>query len=237
MAVEGARPRALTFDVFGTVVDWRGSLIRELTQLNLDCDPAEFADAWRGGYGPAMRRVASGELPWTNIDALHRMILDELLGRFAVTGLSEAAIENLNRTWHRLTPWPDAIAGLTRLREQHVLATLSNGNVALLTNMAKHAGLPWDCILSAELVQRYKPDAVVYQMAAGYLGFTPAQVMMVAAHPKDLRAAAAAGLATAFVARPDEHGPGGDVESGEEFDLRATGFNDLADQLAPPDPE
>jgi 2-haloacid dehalogenase len=229
--------RALTFDVFGTVVDWRGSLIRELTEMNLDIDPAEFTDAWRGGYGPAMARVTSGELPWTNIDTLHRLILDELLQRFAVTGLSEAAIEDLNRAWHRLTPWPDAIPGLARLREHRVLATLSNGNVALLTNMARNAGLPWDCILSAELVQRYKPDAAVYQMAAGYLGFTPAQVMMVAAHPADLRAAAAAGLATAFVARPDEHGPGGPVDSGEEFDLRATDFNDLADQLAPPVPE
>ena len=229
--------RALAFDVFGTVVDWRGSLIRELTELNLDLDPAEFADAWRAGYGPAKRRVASGELLWTNIDALHRLILDELLQRFAVTGLPEAAIDNLNRAWHRLTPWPDAIPGLTRLREYHVLATLSNGNLALLTNMARSAGLPWDCILSAELVQRYKPDPEVYLMAAGYLGFTPAQVMMVAAHPADLRAAAGAGLATAFVARPDEHGPGGPVESGPEFDIRATAFEDLANQLAPPDPE
>ncbi len=229
--------RALAFDVFGTVVDWRGSLIRELTALNLDLDPAGFADAWRGGYGPAMRRVASGDLPWTNIDTLHRLILDELLQRFAVTGLSEPAIDNLNRAWHRLTPWPDAVPGLTRLREHNVLATLSNGNVALLTNMAKNAGLPWDCILSAELVQRYKPDPAVYLMAAGYLGFTPAQVMMVAAHPADLRTAAAAGLATAFVGRPEEHGPGGPVESGEEFDLHATDFNDLAEQLAPPDPE
>ena len=201
--------RVLAFDVFGTVVDWRGSLIRELTALNLDLDPAGFADAWRGGYGPAMRRVASGDLPWTNIDTLHRLILDELLQRFAVTGLSEPAIDNLNRAWHRLTPWPDAVPGLTRLREHNVLATLSNGNVALLTNMAINAGLPWDCILSAELVQRYKPDPAVYLMAAGYLGFTPAQVMMVAAHPADLRTAAAAGLATAFVGRPEEHGPGG----------------------------
>ncbi len=229
MAAEGVR--ALAFDVFGTVVDWRGSVMREVAERRLEVDAGEFADAWRAGYGPAMARVRSGELPWTNIDGLHRMILDELLERFAVTGLDEAAKDDLNRAWHRLTPWPDAVKGLTRLRERFVLATLSNGNLALLTNMAKHAGLPWDCILSAELMERYKPDRGVYLMAASYLGLDPEEVIMVAAHPADLRAAAAVGLRTAFVARPDEHGPGGDVESGDEFDVSATDFEDMAEKL------
>ena len=229
MAAEGGR--ALAFDVFGTVVDWRGSVMREVAERRLEVDAGEFADAWRAGYGPAMARVRSGELPWTNIDGLHRMILDELLERFAVTGLDEAAKDDLNRAWHRLTPWPDAVKGLTRLRERFVLATLSNGNLALLTNMAKHAGLPWDCILSAELTERYKPDRGVYLMAASYLGLDPEEVIMVAAHPADLRAAAAVGLRTAFVARPDEHGPGGDVESGDEFDVSATDFEDMAEKL------
>ena len=229
MAAEGVR--ALAFDVFGTVVDWRGSVMREVTERGLAVDAGEFADAWRAGYAPAMAQVRSGELPWTNLDGLHRMILDELLERFAVSGLDEAAKDDLNRAWHRLTPWPDTVKGLTRLRERFVLTTLSNGNVALLTNMAKHAGLPWDCILSAELVELYKPDREVYLMAASYLGLEPEEVMMVAAHPADLRAAAAVGLRTAFVARPDEHEPGGEGESGDKFDVSATDFEDLAEKL------
>jgi 2-haloacid dehalogenase len=229
VAAEGVR--ALAFDVFGTVVDWRGAVMREVTEMGLAVDAGEFADAWRAGYAPAMAQVRSGELPWTNLDGLHRMILDELLERFAVSGLDEPAKDDLNRAWHRLTPWPDAVKGLTRLRERFVLATLSNGNVALLTNMAKHAGLPWDCILSAELVELYKPDREVYLMAASYLGLEPEEVMMVAAHPADLRAAAAVGLRTAFVARPDEHEPGGKGESGDKFDVSATDFEDLAEKL------
>ncbi len=225
--------KVLAFDVFGTVVDWRESVMREVAEKGLDVDAGEFADAWRAGYGPAMARVTSGELPWTNLDELHRMILDTLLKRFAVTGLAEPEKDHLNRAWHRLTPWPDAVPGLTRLLERFVLVTLSNGNVALLTNMAKNAGLPWDCILSAELVERYKPDPAVYVMAANYLGVKPGEVMMVAAHPADLRAAAEAGLRTAFVARPDEQGPGGQVDIGEEanFDVNATDFEDLAEKL------
>ena len=151
--------QALTFDVFGTVVDWRGSIIREGDALGaahgLEADWAAFADAWRGGYRPSMARVRSGELPWTKLDALHRMILDELLEKHGISTLSEADKQHWNRVWHRLTPWPDSVPGLTRLRQHYVLATLSNGNVALLTNMAKHGGLPWDCILSAEIVRYY----------------------------------------------------------------------------------
>ena len=229
--------KALTFDVFGTVVDWRGSIIREGmkfgTQHGMAVDWGAFADAWRAGYRPAMDRVRRGELPWTNLDALHRMRLEELLSQFGITGLSEADKDHLNRVWHRLDAWPDAVEGLTRLRRRFVLATLSNGNVALLTNMAKHAGLPWDCILSAELAKHYKPDPETYQMAADLLGLPTAQVMMVAAHKDDLRAAQRVGLKAAFVARPLEHGPERqpDITPDPAFDVYASDFNDLAGKL------
>ena len=230
--------QALTFDVFGTVVDWRGSIIREGEALGaahgLEVDWAAFADAWRGGYRPSMARVRSGELPWTNIDTLHRMILDDLLEKHGISALSEADKQHWNRVWHRLTPWPDSVSGLTRLRQHYVLATLSNGNVALLTNMAKHGGLPWDCILSAEIVRHYKPDPETYLGAAELLGLQPSEVMMVAAHKSDLKAAQAVGLRAAFVERPLEFGPGAevDVEPDPGFDVHARDFNDLADQLA-----
>ena len=229
--------KALTFDVFGTVVDWRGSLIREVRELGrakgIDVDWAEFADRWRGGYAPAMARVRSGELPWTKIDALHRMILDGLLEEFGITGLSEEEKGHWNRVWHRLAPWPDSVAGLSRLRSRFIVATLSNGNVALLTNMAKRAGLPWDCILSAELVRRYKPDPEAYLGAADLLGLSPEEVMMVAAHKGDLRSAQAVGLKAAFVARPDEFGHGQDVDVTPEtdFDVNAVDIEDLASKL------
>ena len=230
--------QALTFDVFGTVVDWRGSIIREGEALGathgLEVDWAAFADAWRGGYRPSMARVRSGELPWTKLDALHRMILDELLEKHGISTLSEADKQHWNRVWHRLTPWPDSVPGLTRLRQHYVLATLSNGNVALLTNMAKHGGLPWDCILSAEIMRHYKPDPETYLGAAELLGLQPSEVMMVAAHKSDLKAAQAVGLRAAFVPRPLEFGPGVevDVEPDPDFDVHARDFNDLADQLA-----
>ena len=229
--------RALTFDVFGTVVDWRSAIIRDGEALGrqrqLAVDWAAFADAWRTGYGPAMRRVRNGELPWTIIDDLHRMILDSLVPRFGLDGLSEADLDHLNRVWHRLDPWPDAIEGLTRLRKRYVLATLSNGNVALLVNMAKRAGLPWDAVLSAELAGTYKPDHRVYARAAELLGLAPEEVMMVAAHPGDLRASAQVGFRTALVPRPLEHGPDNrpDVTSDSPFDLVARDFVDLADRL------
>jgi 2-haloacid dehalogenase len=230
--------QALTFDVFGTVVDWRGSIIREGEALGathgLEVDWAAFADAWRGGYRPSMARVRSGELPWTKLDALHRMILDELLEKHGISTLSEADKQHWNRVWHRLTPWPDSVPGLTRLRQHYVLATLSNGNVALLTNMAKHGGLPWDCILSAEIVRHYKPDPETYLGAAELLGLQPSEVMMVAAHKSDLKAAQAVGLRAAFVPRPLEYGPDVEVDAEPDpsFDIHAHDFNDLADQLA-----
>ena len=230
--------KALVFDVFGTVVDWRGSIIREGQALGrrkkLKVDWPAFADAWRAGYRPAMARVRSGEQPWTKIDALHRMILDDLLLRFPLGRLAEADIDHLNRVWHRLKPWPDARAGLAKLKRRHVIATLSNGNVALLTNMAKHAKLPWDCILSAEVVRHYKPDPETYLGAADLLGVKPAELMMVAAHKDDLHAARACGLKTAFVPRPKEYGPAvkPDVWRDPAFDIHARDFNDLARQLA-----
>ncbi len=232
------RIRALLFDVFGTVVDWRGSIIRECRALGrgkkIAADWDAFADAWRAGYRPAMARVRSGELPWMNIDQLHRLILDELLPRFSLTGLTEDEIDHLNRVWHRLDPWPDARRGLALLKRGHVIATLSNGNVALLVNMAKHGRLPWDAVLSAELFRHYKPDPQAYLGAAAMLGLEPSEVMMVAAHKDDLRAAQACGLATAFVRRPREQGPGVKVDVAPEpsFDFNARDFVDLAARMA-----
>ena len=229
--------KALTFDIFGTVVDWYGTIVREGqawgVAKGIAIDWGQFALDWRAGYEPAMARVRRGELPWLIIDQLHRLILDELLVQYNITGLSETEKDHWNRVWHRLTPWPDAVAGLQRLKTGYIIATLSNGNVALLTNMAKQGGLPWDCILSAELFHHYKPDPEVYQSAANLLGLPPNQVLMVAAHQGDLRAAQAAGMRTAFVPRPLEYGPTQrpDPTVDPSFDLVATDFADLADQL------
>ncbi|NKB70341.1 MAG: haloacid dehalogenase type II [Candidatus Latescibacteria bacterium] len=236
MSFDLAAVKALTFDIFGTVVDWRSALIEEGQTFGrthgLEIDWAAFALAWRGGYGPAMERVRRGQLPWTLIDDLHRMILDRLLVEFNITGPGEAALAHFNKVWHRLRPWPDVLKPLQRLRRKYLLAPLSNGNMALLTNMAKSAGLPWDCILSAELAQCYKPDPQVYRAAAQMLGLEPGQVLMVAAHTNDLRGAAAAGLRTAFVPRPGEYGPQAEAEKPDPaFDLIAADFEDLARRL------
>ncbi len=229
--------RVLTFDVFGTVVDWRGSITREMQTLaadrGFDIDAAAFADAWRAGYKPAMGRVRNGELPWMNIDRLHRIILDDILQRFEVNGLSETETAQLNRAWHRLDPWPDSVAGLQRLKTRYTLATLSNGNVALLTNMAKRAGLPWDCVLSAELFHHYKPDPEAYLGAAAMLDVQPEETMLVAAHEDDLAAARAVGLRTAFVRRPEEFGKPEtySLPLHSDYDVVANDFIDLARQL------
>ena len=228
--------KALTFDVFGTVVDWYSSIVTEGEAFGkthaIDIDWRRFALEWRAGYAPAMDRVRRGELPWQNIDTLHRGILENLLATFNINGLRETDKDHLNRVWHRLRPWPDAISGLTRLRKTYIVATLSNGNVALLTNMAKYAGLPWDCILSAELTHHYKPDPEVYEKAAALLGLTPNAVMMVAAHPGDLRAAETVGFQTAFVPRPLEYGPeNAQTLNAHPADLVANDFNELADLL------
>lgn len=236
-----AEVKALTFDVFGTVVDWRSSVIREGETLGqtrgLSVDWAAFADAWRGGYAPAMNRVRRGELPWTRLDDLHRMTLDRLLDEFGIgEALSEEDRQHLNHAWHRLDPWPDSVPGLQRLKSHFILATLSNGNVSLLVNMAKHALLPWDCVISAELAGHYKRDPEVYHKACDLLDLAPHQVMMVAAHQDDLQAAHREGLRTAFVKRPLEHGPDAipDLTVDPVFDLVADDFHDLANQLLDP---
>lgn len=235
--MEGSNPKALIFDVFGTVVDWRGSVVRELEELGrekgLDADWPAFADAWRGRYAPSMDRVRNGELPWTKLDDLHHASLEELLDEFGIDGLSEGEKDHLNRVWHRLDPWPDAVEGLTRLKKRCVIAPLSNGNVALLTNMAKRAHLPWDLILSAELVRHYKPDPETYLSAPRLLDLRPEEVMMVAAHVNDLLAARENGLLTAYVPRPLEFGPGAEADPPDpSFDLTANDFIELDRKLA-----
>jgi 2-haloacid dehalogenase len=228
--------RALVFDTFGTVVDYRSSIIAECEALgqakHLTVDWAKFADTWRAGYAPAMNRVRTGALPWTRLDALHRLVLDKLLVDFNVTGLTEAEKDHLNRVWHRLKPWPDAVAGLTRLKKRYIIAPLSNGNVSLMTDLAKFAGLPWDCILGAELAHHYKPDKEVYLTAADLLDLAPRDMMMVAAHQGDLRAARALGFRTAFVPRPRE-GPTGERNNTPDpaWDIVAQDFLALAAKL------
>jgi len=237
----GARPldavKALTFDVFGTVVDWRSSIIEEGRTLEREkgvkADWEAFADAWRGKYQPSLSRVRNGEAPWTNLDALHRASLDELLDEFGITTLDEREKEHLNRAWHRLSPWPDSVEGMTRLKKRFILATLSNGNVALLVNMAKNTGLPWDAILGAEVARHYKPQPEAYLTTAELLGLAPGECMMVAAHNGDLVAASELGFRTAFVARPTEYGPhqDKDFEAEHDFDVVAESFVDMADKL------
>jgi 2-haloacid dehalogenase len=230
--------KALTFDVFGTVVDWYTSVVREGEMLGrrkgIDIDWGAFALGWRSGYGPAMARVRNGELPHMKIDDLHRLILDDLLDEFGIVGLSEDEIVDFNRVWHRLIPWPDALQGLHRLKSRYLLATLSNGNMSLLTNMAKNGGLPWDVILSSELTPgHFKIDKQVYEMAADLLDLDPAQIMMVAAHKSDLSGARAVGFRTAYVNRPLELGPDRvkDTSPDGDADINAFDFLDLANQL------
>jgi 2-haloacid dehalogenase len=229
--------KVLAFDVFGTVVDWRSSVIAEGEQLGkakgLQIDWTAFADAWRGIYRPYMDRVQNGEMPWTKLDDLHRQMLEATLKEFNEDALSNDEKAHLNRVWHRLKPWPDSVPGLQRLKSRFVITTLSNGNISLLTNMAKFAGLPWDCILSAENVRHYKPDASVYLLIPQLFDLKPEQVMMVAAHEHDLQAAQKHGLRTAFVHRPLERGPGkgAAMPPKDRYDFVANDFIDLAEQL------
>jgi 2-haloacid dehalogenase len=226
------------FDTFGTIVDWHGSVSAEVTELargkGWSVDGVAFAEAWRGNYGPSMNRVRNGEIPWADLDDLHRMTLDELLPRFGMQGLTEEERAHLNRVWHRLHPWPDAPAGLARMKTRWVLSPLSNGNVALLTNLGKFGGLPWDCVLGSDIVRHYKPDPEMYLMPCELFDLAPSAVLMVAAHPTDLDAAKRNGLRTAYVHRPLERGrdrePPPWPEAGR-FDLMATDFGDLASQL------
>ncbi len=201
-----ASTQVLAFDIFGTVVDWHGSIVREMAERHPGVDGNAFALAWRAGYKPAMARVASGELGWTLIDDLHRRVLDGILPTFGLAHLSEAERHDLNRVWHRLDAWPDSVAGLTRLKQRFTICSLSNGNIGLLTRMAKRAGLPWDCVLSAEVFRAYKPDPATYLGVAKVFDVPPTDVMLVAAHHDDLAGARACGLQTAYIERPLEFG-------------------------------
>lgn len=213
--------KALVFDVFGTVVDWRSSIARDLAAFGakrgITADWVRFTDDWRALYQPAMDEVRSGSRAWTILDVLHKESLITLLERYGIVGLSDADVDHLTRAWHRLDPWPDTVAGLTRLKRRYIIGPMSNGNVGLLTRMGKYAGLPWDVILGAETARAYKPLPESYLRNAALLNLEPGEVMLVAAHNKDLAAAAATGLATAFVARPTEYGPA------QTKDLAATG--------------
>jgi len=237
MSSDLSQVKALTFDVFGTVVDWRSSVIKELNLLGeskgMSADWELFADKWRGGYAPSMDKVRKGELPWKSIDQLHRIVLDQLLDEFEMTDLSEREKVLLNKAWHRLTPWTDSVEGLTRLKEKYIIATLSNGNISLLANMAKNFGLPWDVILSSELARHYKNDKEVYLTALTLLDLQPEELMMCAAHQDDLLAAQALGLKTAYINRPLEFGPHttNDATDDMPFDIVANDIMDLANKL------
>jgi 2-haloacid dehalogenase len=231
--------RALVFDVFGTVVDWRGSVIAECAAWgqarHLAVDWAEFADRWRQGYQPAMDKVRKGEIPWTRLDDLHRMILDDLLCQFKIESLTAEEKVAWSRVWRRLQPWPDSVEGLTRLKKRYLIAPMSNGNIALMANLAKFGGLPWDAILGAELVKHYKPDPETYLSAPYFFDVKPEEVLMCAAHSSDLQAACGQGLRTAFIYRPDEYGESSyrkpDRAKPGEFDFVSTSIVDLARQL------
>lgn len=229
---------ALFFDVFGTVVDWRTSITRQLQDFaasrGLEADWTGFADRWRGLYQPAMQEVRAQGRDWVILDILHGENLDKAWAEFGLPALDAEGRDHLVRAWHRLDPWPDAVAGLTRLKAKYVVAPVSNGNIALITNMAKRAGLPWDVVLGAEVARAYKPMPEAYLRSAAAIGRTPDQCMMVAAHNDDLHAAKAQGLKTAFVPRPLELGPGGgaDVEPTGEWNVVAESFETLADKMA-----
>ena len=231
------KPVAIVFDTFGSVVDWRGSLIADLSsygaQRGVTADWPALVDAWRASYHPSMDRVRKGELPWTKLDALHRASLDKLVADFGIEGLTEADLVHINLGWHRLNGWPDSVAGLTRLKTKYVIGPLSNGNVSLLTYMAKHAGLPWDMIFGSDLFGHFKPDPETYLGVAKLMDLEPGQVMMAAAHNGDLGAARKAGLMTAFWPRPAEYGPHQkrDYAADQDWDIVATDIEDLARQL------
>lgn len=231
------QPLAIVFDTFGSVVDWRGSLIAELTAFGrdrgIDADWTKLVDAWRGAYQPSMQRVRSGELPWTRLDALHRISLDRLIEELGISGLTEADRAHINLGWHRLKPWPDSVPGLTRLKRRFIIGPLSNGNVSLLTNMAKQAGLPWDTVFGSDVFGHYKPDSETYLGVCRLLDLEPGQVMMAAAHNGDLAAARKLGLMTAFFPRPTEYGPHQvrDFEAEQDWDVVARDIEDLAGTL------
>ena len=229
--------KALVFDVFGTVVDWRGSSTRELTAFGnargINRDWTEFADDWRGLYQPSMEEVRSGRRPFTILDTLHRESLEKLLVKYDIKGLSEQDIQHLVTIWHRLQPWPDVVEGLTRLKTRYIIGTCSNANIGLAVRMAKHSGLPWDVIVGAEVARAYKPTPQAYLGSAAALNLEPHEVMLVAAHNSDLAAAAKTGLRTAFVARPNEYGPKKKADTAENtnWDISTDSFNGVADAM------
>lgn len=235
-----SRIEAVLFDVFGTVVDWRTSIAADLSAFGasrgIDADWLQMTDDWRALYQPSLEEVRSGRRPWTILDVLHRETLVKLIARHGIVGLSETDIDHLNRAWHRLRPWPDSVPGLRRLEQRYIIGPLSNGNIALLTRMAKHAGLPWDVILGAETARAYKPLPESYLRNVALLDLEPDQVMLAAAHNNDLAAARAAGLATAFVCRPTEYGPGQkkDLAPEQPWDVITDSITGLADRLGCP---
>lgn len=229
--------KALHFDVFGTVVDWRSSVIAELeafgAKKGIEADWTQFADNWRGLYQPSMEGVRTGDREWRNLDVLHRESLITLISRHSITGLTENEIEHLNTIWHRLNPWPDSVEGLNRLHKKYILATLSNGNVRLLVNMARKAGLPWDAVLGAEIHQAYKPLPQCYLGNARLLELEPSECMLVAAHNNDLEAARTLGYRTAFILRPTEHGPNQtrDMTAESDWDIVTDSMTGVAEAL------
>ncbi len=234
--------KVIAFDVFGTVVDWHSGIAEQVERALPGVDGAAFALAWRAGYQPAMKAVmeriaaneAGGGGGFTLLDELHLSMLEQVLRDFGLTDrLDTAAKRELSRAWHRLPAWPDAVAGLTRLKAKFTICTLSNGNIGLLTEMAKRAGLPWDCVLSAEVFKAYKPDPRTYLGVAGVFDATPGQVMLAAAHHDDLAAARACGLKTGYIERPHEFGRAKpkDVSPQTENTLHARDINQLADLL------
>jgi 2-haloacid dehalogenase len=239
MNPELANVKACVFDTFGTVVDWRSSIVAEATSWGktkgLNINWVEFTDRWRLGYLPAMDRVRKGEIPWTNLDDLNRMILENLFKQYKIEGLSEEEKTNWSHAWRRLKPWPDSVEGLGRLKKKYIISPLSNGNVALMTNLAKFGGLPWDVILASDLVKHYKPDREMYLSAPFYLDLKPEEVMMCAAHVGDLEAARSYGLRTGFIHRPNEYGGGPvggpDNANSEDFDVVSVSIIDLAQQM------
>jgi 2-haloacid dehalogenase len=229
-------PKALLFDVFGTLVDWRTSIAREAEQvlkpLGISVDWLAFADAWRGEYQGAMDEVRGGRIPFCKLDVLHRRNLDLILPRFKISGIAENALQYLNLAWHRLDAWPDVEPGMAKLRRRHLLAPCSNGNIALMVDLARRNGIHWDAILGSEIAGDYKPKPRVYLASCEAFDLAPGECMMVAAHSNDLKHAAACGLSTAHIARPDEHGPGkGEPEPKVPVDYAATSLEDLAEQL------
>lgn len=239
MKPESANVKACVFDVFGTVVDWRSSVIAEASRwgkvMGLNVNWTEFVDRWRLGYKPAMDKVRNGEMPWTNLDDLQRMILQDLLKQYKIDGLSEEEKNNWAHVWRRLKPWPDSVEGLSRLKKKYIISPMSNGNVALMTNLAKFGGLPWDAILGSDLVKHYKPDREMYLSAPFYLDLKPEEVMMCAAHASDLQAARSYGLRTGFIYRPNEYGGGpvgvADRARPGDFDVVSDSIINLAQQM------